>query len=98
MIGVYSIAALVGFTALVAWLLLAGGAEEGSRWDPESRFGARGRRPIAAALGFGLAGLSAEFSPRELSWPVALVAAVVGAIAMTIITDRLAVSPDEESD
>ena len=98
MIGVYSIATLVGFIALVAWLLLGGGAEPGSKWDPESRFGSKGRRPIAAAMGFGLAGLSAEFSPRDLSWPVALVLAVVGAIAMVIVSDRLAVSPNGETD
>ena len=98
MVGVYSIAALVGFVALVAWLLLGGGAEPGSRWDLESRLGARGRRPIAGLLGFGLAGLSAEFSPRDLSWPIALVLAVIGATAMVILTDRLALSVEEETD
>jgi hypothetical protein len=97
-IGVYSIAALVGFIALVAWLLLGGGAEPGSKWDPESRVGPKGRRAIAASMGFGLAGLSAEFSPRDLTWPIALVLAIVGAVAMVLITDRLAIGAEEETD
>jgi hypothetical protein len=89
-IGVYSVAALAGFVALVAWMMLTAGVTEGSRWDPESRLGRPGRRVIAGTLGFGLAGLSAEFSPRSIPWPAALALAVVGAVAMVLITDRLA--------
>ncbi len=98
MIGVYSVAALVGFMALVTWMMLHAGLTEGSRFDPEARFGSAGRRVIAAMLGFGLAGLSAEFSPRSIPWPVALVLAVVGAAAMVLITDRLAIPDPGEED
>lgn len=97
MIGTYSIATVVGFVSLVAWMMLHAGVAEGSRWDPEARFGPAGRRVIAGLLGFGLAGLSAEFSPRSIPWPAALALAVVGAAAMVFITDRLAVDePDED--
>jgi hypothetical protein len=49
--------------------------------DPERRFGIAGRRVVAALVGFGMAGMSAEFSPRDLSWPVALALALAGSAA-----------------
>jgi hypothetical protein len=36
---------------------------------------------VAGLVGFGMAGMSAEFSPRDLSWPVCLVLAILGAAA-----------------
>ena len=39
--------------------------------DPEERLGTPGRRVVAGLVGFGLAGMSAEFSPFGLSWPSA---------------------------
>jgi hypothetical protein len=84
MVKVYAIALAVGILSLVAWIFvsyLAANAESFQRLDPESRWGKGGRRVVAGLVGFGMAGLSAEFSPRSISWPVALFLAVLGAAA-----------------
>ena len=79
MVRVYAIVLVVGLIALVGWIL-AHSVYSGSgraRLDPEERFGVPGRRVVAGLVGFSMAGLSAEFSPRDISWPVALVLAVI---------------------
>ena len=82
MVKIYAIVLAVGVVALIAWIFLvyiAGNSASFARFDPETRFGTRGRAIVAAMVGFGMAGLSAEFSPRDLAWPVALVLALAGA-------------------
>lgn len=82
MVKVYAVVLTVGVLALIAWIFvsyLAANAESFQRLDPETRWGKGGRRVVAGLVGFGMAGLSAEFSPRSISWPVALVLAVLGA-------------------
>lgn len=82
MVKVYAIALALGALALIAWIFatyLAGNVGAWSRVNPEGRFGKRGRMIVAGLVGFGMAGMSAEFSPRDLSWPVCLVLAVLGA-------------------
>ena len=81
MVAVYAIVLVVGVTALIAWIFTHAFAEnsETSRFDPEERFGIAGRRVVAALVGFGMAGMSAEFSPRDLGWQLALVLAIAGA-------------------
>lgn len=81
MVKVYAVILAVGLVALVGWIFARSFATGTDRpgLDPEIRFGVAGRRVVAAAVGFGMGGMSAEFSPRDLSWPVALLAAVVGA-------------------
>jgi hypothetical protein len=84
-IKVYAIVLAAGVVLLIAWIFatyLGGNVSEWKRFDPEERVGKSGRRVIAGLVGFGLAGMSAEFSPFDLSWPVGLVLAVVGASAM----------------
>lgn len=81
MIKVYAVVLIAGIVALLAWVfstVLAGSLDRTSL-DPEDRFGIAGRRVVAAAVGFGMAGMSAEFSPLDLSWPIASVLAVAGA-------------------
>lgn len=82
MVKVYAVVLVVGFVALVVWIMGRALAENISRpgLDPEARFGKTGRRLVAASVGFGMAGMSAEFSPRDLSWQFALVLAVAGAV------------------
>jgi hypothetical protein len=83
MVRVYAIVLAVGVLGLLAWIMaraLAVNIERRSL-DPESRFGLPGRRVVAALVGFGMGGMSAEFSPRDLSWPVALLLALLGAAA-----------------
>jgi hypothetical protein len=84
-IKVYAIALAAGVVLLIVWIFatyLGGNVAEWKRFDPEERFGNSGRRVIAGLVGFGLAGMSAEFSPFDLSWPVGLVLAIAGALAM----------------
>ena len=85
MVTVYAIVLAAGVVLLIAWIFatyLAGNVAQWSRFDPEQRLGKPGRRVVAGLVGFGLAGMSAEFSPFDLSWPVGLVLAIVGGLAM----------------
>ena len=84
-IKVYAVVLAAGVVLLIAWIFatyLGRTVTEWKRFDPEERLGKPGRRVVAGLVGFGLAGMSAEFSPFDLSWPVALVLAVAGAAAM----------------
>lgn len=80
MVRVYAIVLIVGLLALIAWILIhAVASTPGSRLpDPETRFGVPGRRLVAGLVGFSMAGLSAEFSPRDIGWPLALLLAILG--------------------
>lgn len=85
-IRVYAIVLGAGVVLLIAWIFatyLGGNVPAWRRIDPEERLGKSGRRVVAGFVGFGLAGMSAEFSPFDLSWPVGLVLALIGALAMT---------------
>jgi hypothetical protein len=78
---VYAIALSVGVFALIGWIFAVYVANERASFNPDQRFGLGGRRIIAGLVGFGMAGMSAEFSPRDISWPIALVLAILGAVA-----------------
>jgi hypothetical protein len=86
MVKFYSIALVLGSLGLLVVILGGSLAENLGKddQDPGERIGHRGRVSIAALTGFGMAGLSAEFSPLGLEWPVSLLLAVVGAIAAAI--------------
>lgn len=81
MIKVYAIVLLIGFIALLVIILGGTLAENIGRpeRDPDARLGVSRRMSLGAALGFGMGGMAAEFSPLELSWAVALVLAFIGA-------------------
>src|SRR5690606_42080132 len=83
MVKVYAVVLVVGVFALIAWIVARAFAVNIDRdsIDPEQRFGIPGRRIVAAMAGFGMAGMSAEFSPVVLSWPVAAVLPLVGGAA-----------------
>ncbi|GIU92887.1 MAG: hypothetical protein KatS3mg011_1793 [Acidimicrobiia bacterium] len=82
MVKIYAVVLVLGVVGLVGWILFRSLADALSRpgIDPELRLGLRGRRVVAGAVGFGMAGMSAEFSPRDFTWPVALGAAVLGCL------------------
>ena len=98
MIAVYAVVLAAGVTALLAWIFMAvlGSTNERPRIDPEHRFGVLGRRFVAAAVGFGMAGMSAEYSARDIAWPIALVLAIVGAGAAAWWAGRVGLEPGDD--
>jgi hypothetical protein len=80
---VYAIVLAVGFLALIAWMVAHSLAESTGRHDrdPELRLGVRGRRVTGGLVGFGMAGMSAEFAVIDLSAPLVALAAVAGGAA-----------------
>lgn len=83
MVTVYAVVLVVGVLGLI--VLVIGGLLAASLdrpdLDPVERLGIWARPVIAAALGFGMGGMSAEFAPIDISWPLALLIAVVAALA-----------------
>lgn len=79
MVKVYAVVLVLGVVALLAWIVARALAVNVDRpgIDPEERFGTSGRRVVAAMVGFGMGGMSAEFSPLDLTWPVALLLALM---------------------
>lgn len=81
MIKVYAISVVVGVVALV--IVIFGGAIAAnigrSERDPGSAIGMLGRIAVGCVLGFGMGGLSAEFSTMDLNWPSSLAFALLGA-------------------
>jgi glucose uptake protein GlcU len=83
MVKFYSIALALGVIGLVVVILGGAFAENVDREerDPGRQIGRGGRAAIGALVGFGMAGLSAEFSTLDLTWQIALLVAAVGAVA-----------------
>lgn len=80
---VYAIVLVLGILSLIGWMVahsLARSTERPER-DPEQRLGANGRRVVGGMMGFGLAGMSAEFGSIELTTPVVAIFALAGAAA-----------------
>ncbi len=96
MVKVYAIALALGVVGLL--VLLLGGALASSAGrddlDPGQRLGLGAKLAVGAALGFGMGGMSAEFSPLDLSWPIALLLAVVAAL-ISVVWVRYAVAQAE---
>ena len=85
MVKVYAVVLALGVVLLIAWIFAAyvgSTVPAWKRFDPEENVGKPGRRVLAGMVGFGLGGMSAEFSPLDLSWPVALILAVLGGVAL----------------
>lgn len=100
MVKVYAVVLVVGIVLLIGWIFAHAFSANSSvdRFDPEERFGIPGRRIVAALVGFGMAGMSAEFSPRDLGWPVALGLAIVGASALAWYAGRIDSERPEDDD
>jgi hypothetical protein len=82
MVFVYSVMLALGFVAIVVIVMGGTIAENLKREDrdPGVRIGPGGRLLVGGFLGFGMGGMAAEFSPLDISWPIALVIAVVGGL------------------
>jgi uncharacterized membrane protein YccC len=78
MVIVYSVMLALGFVAVVVIVMGGTLAENLKREDrdPGARISPRGRLLVGGFLGFGIGGMAAEFSPLDISWPVALAVAV----------------------
>lgn len=83
MIPVYAISLVAGAIALIAWIFARSYAVNVGRSDidPEVRLGIAGRRVVAGLVGFGMAGMSAEFSPLGIPTAGALALALAGGAA-----------------
>jgi len=83
---VYAIALVFGVVGLLVVILGGALAENLGRQDidPGRRIGKPGRAVIGGLVGFGMAGVSAEFSPLGLDWPMSLLLALVGGAAGAI--------------
>lgn len=91
MVKVYAVSLSAGILALIA--LLVGGSLARNLQRPESdpgeRVGTGGKAAIGALIGFGMGGISAEFSPLDLAWPVSL-AIAIGAALLSVFWVRYA--------
>jgi hypothetical protein len=80
---VFTVPLIVGILGILAWIgasAYAATSDGGDHWDPERRIGRGGRYAIAAAFGFGLAGMSALYA----GWPswLTLIAGGAGAVGL----------------
>lgn len=96
MIKVYATSLVLGIAGLLIAILGGALAENLGRpdSDPGRRFGLSGKTAVGALTGFGMGGMSAEFSPLDFSWPVSLVLASVAA-ALAVVWVRYAVAQAE---
>ncbi len=96
MIKVYAITLVLGVLGLIVAIFGNALAENVGRpsFDPLNRFGLVGKTIVAAVAGFGMGGMSAEFSPLDFSWQVSLLLALVAA-GLSILWVRYAVTRAE---
>lgn len=82
MVKVYAVALAVGVVGLVVIVLGGAFAANAAREDadPGERWGRVGKSIVGGLVGFGMGGMSAEFSPIEMAWPAALAIALVAAM------------------
>lgn len=96
MIKVYAVFLVVGAIGLL-WAILGGALAESLQrpaLDLGERFGTAAKTTVGALAGFGMGGISAEFSPMDLGWPLSLILALVGA-GLGVAWVRYAVSQAE---
>jgi hypothetical protein len=82
MVKVYAVVLAVGVVGLLVMILGGAFADNVGHpdRDPGVRFGITGKMLVGAAVGFGMGGMSAEFSPLDLTWQISLAIAVSAAV------------------
>ncbi|MBT8212235.1 MAG: hypothetical protein KJN71_03715 [Acidimicrobiia bacterium] len=90
MTALFALSLSLGIVALLAWIVMAALASNLEGWDwlhPDNGLGATGKAVIAAMVGFGMAGISADFA----GWAtlVGVGAAVAGAVGAVLLTRAL---------
>lgn len=93
MVKVYAVTLGIGVVGLLVVIFGSALAENLRRpdLDPAESLGLAGKSVIGALVGFGMGGLSAEFSPLGLTWPMALLLALVAA-AVSVVWVRYSVT------
>ena len=86
MVKVYAVSLVLGILALLVVILGGAFAENINRedLDPGARMGMTGRMIVGWLVGFGMAGMSAEFAPLGFAWQVSFLLALVGAGASAL--------------
>ncbi len=82
MVKIYAIALAAGFLGLIV-IIFGGALAENlgrSDSDPGLRMGRAGRMITGGLVGFGMAGMSAEFAPLGFNWGTSLALAIVGGV------------------
>ncbi len=99
MVKVYAITLAIGIVGLIVVILGGAFAENLGREssDPARKLGVSGQAVIGGLVGFGMAGLSAEFSTFDPTWQVALLIALAGAVAGFVWT-RFSVRRQSKTD
>lgn len=92
MVKVYAVSLVVGIIGLL--IVIMGGAFAENvghpERDPGEKMGTRGKMAVGALVGFGMGGMSAEFSPLDFAWPLSLLLAFVAAV-LSVVWVRYAV-------
>ena len=83
---VYAISLVVGLIGLLVVIMGGSFAENVGHpdRDPGELMGIRGKAAVGALVGFGMGGMSAEFSPLDFTWPVSLILAGLAAVASVV--------------
>jgi hypothetical protein len=86
MVKVYAISLVVGIIGLLVVIMGGAFAENVGHpeRDPGELMGIRGKAAVGALVGFGMGGMSAEFSPLGFTWPVSLILAVLAAVLSAV--------------
>ncbi len=82
MVKVYAVSLVIGMVSLLVVVfggVLAENVGHPER-DPGGLIGIRGKSVVGGLVGFGMGGMSAEFSPLDFSWSFALLLAVVALV------------------
>ncbi|MEA1903340.1 MAG: hypothetical protein U9N56_07425 [Actinomycetota bacterium] len=96
MVKVYAISLALGVVGLLV-VILGGAFSENvghPERDPGELIGIKGKAIVGAMVGFGMGGMSAEFSPLDFSWQISLAIAIVAGI-LSILWVRYAVAQAE---
>lgn len=96
MVKVYAVSLALGIAGLIVLVYGDAFAESIGRphLAPGRRIGIVGKAVVGAVVGFGMGGMSSEFSPLDLRWEVSLLIALVAA-ALSVFWVRYAVRQAE---
>lgn len=84
MIKVYAVLLALGVIALVVVIFVGTLSPLRGEGSDQGRGSGVWKTTLAAVLGFGMGGMSAEFSPLGLTWQVSLVVALLAAAASVL--------------